>query len=243
MVTNSVVPWGKKGWQKGKGKGNGWYPSEYQPYYGEEYPSLGSGHRRNRSESSRSRSQSRDKHKSKSRDSDPVAKARETLLANDPEYKNFLLAKSMAEEDEKIRKQATMFANAIKPALEKMASSVSVGSPVPSPRKPSPTPSVRSSSPPPSHSKRTLRDNDSISKSQAAWIEAIFNYVVQIPKNSSWDDVVSKLATKLEKTKDNRKNLECVKSLDKFLDRQSPRPKTPKTGRSKAELLVSIIRS
>ena len=118
-MNSGMVPWGKgKGWPKGKGKGDTWQTWEDHSQH------RGGNHRHySRSESTRSHSSSREDRKKKSpkspKEKDTVEKAKETLMANDPEYKAFLLAKSMAEDDEKIRKQALMFADAMKGSLEK----------------------------------------------------------------------------------------------------------------------------
>ena len=123
-----MAPWGKgKGWQKGKGKGDNWQTWEDHSQH------RGGSHRNySRSESTRSHSSSREDRKKKSKKSpkekDTVEKAKETLMAKDPEYKAYLLAKTMAEDDEKIRKQALMFADAMKGSLEKMASKMSASS-------------------------------------------------------------------------------------------------------------------
>ena len=230
-----MVPWGKgKGWQKGKGKGDNWQTWEDHSQH------RGGSHRNySRSESTRSHSSSREDRKKKSKKSpkekDTVEKAKETLMAKDPEYKAFLLAKSMAEDDEKIRKQALMFADAMKGSLEKMASKMSASSGDKS--------LASEDTPPVSSRSHSPREPDKgISKHQAAWVEAIFGFAFDIPPGTSWDQVTSTLASRLEKTSTDRKNLENCKALGRFLDRQSPRPKAPKTGRDKAELLVSIIK-
>ena len=230
-----MVPWGKgKGWQKGKGKNDNWQPWEDQSQH-----RGGSHHGYSRSDSTRSHSSSREDRKKKSKKSpkekDSVEKAKEILKAKDPEYQAYLLAKTMAEDDEKIRKQALMFADAMKGSLEKMASKMSSSS--------GDNPVASSDTPPASSRSQSPRELDTgISKHQAAWVEAIFGFAFDIPPATSWDQVTSTLASRLEKTSSNRKNLENSKALVKFLDRQTPRPKTPKTGRDKAELLVSIIK-
>ena len=234
-----MVPWGKgKGWQKGKGKGDNWQTWEDHSQH-----RYGSHRNYSRSESTRSHSSSREDRKKKfpksPKEKDTVGKAKETLMANDPEYKALLLAKSMAEDDENIRKQALMFADAMKGSLEKMASKMSASS-GDKPLASEDTPPVSSRSHSPRHSPR--ESDKGISKHQAAWVEAIFGFAFDIPPATSWDQVTSTLASRLEKTSSNRKNLENSKALVKFLDRQTPRPKTPKTGRDKAELLVSIIK-
>ena len=93
----------------------------------------------------------------------------ETLVAHDPEYNNFLVAKPMA----------TMFAAATKPALEKMADSVSGASPEPSPRKSArsnpPAPSAHSKSPVRSSWMRSTRDRSALGAHpswQGAWAAA-----------------------------------------------------------------------
>ena len=231
-MNHAMAPSGKgKGWPKGKGKGDNWQNWE-------DHSQHRSGNRRHhsRSESTRSRSSSREDRKRKSKkapkEKDTVEKAKETLMANASEYKAFLLAKSMAEDDEKIRKQALMFAEAMKGSLEKMASNMAASSGDKS--------SVSEDTPPASI--RLYSKGKGISKQQAAWIEAIFGFAFDIQPGTNWDQVLSSLSSRLEKTSSDRKNLENSKALGRFLDRQSPRPKIPKTGREKAELLVKIIR-
>ena len=81
-----------------------------------------------------------------------------------------------------------------------------------------------------------------VSKEKAAWIEAILGFNVSVEAGTQWDEVITYLASKLSNTQQSRKNLECTKAFAKFLDSYSPRPKTPKTGKEKAELLVSLVR-
>ena len=151
------------------------------------------------------------------------------------EYKAFLLAKSMAEDDEKIRKQALMFADAMKSPLEKLASKMSASSGDKS--------MACGDTPPALNCSQSSREFDKgISKHQAAWVEALFGFAFDITSGTGWDQVTSTLANHLEETSTDQKNLENGKALGRFLDRQSPRPMTPKTGRAKAELLVSIIK-
>ena len=151
------------------------------------------------------------------------------------EYKAFLLAQSLDADDEKIRKQALMFADAMKSPLEKLASKMSASS--------GDKPMASGDIPPISNPSQSSWESDKgIPKHQAAWVEALFGFAFDIPPGTGWDQVTSTLANHLDETSTDQKNLENGKALGRFLDRQSPRPMTPKSGRAKAELLVSIIK-
>ena len=157
----------------------------------------------------------------------------ETLLAKDPEYSTFVVAKSMAQEDEKIRKQAAMFAEAIQGPIQKMTAEVAAlqYKPARHVKPPTTTDIAEKQSEP--------EEDENISKRQAAWIEAIFGFAFKISPGMDWAEVAAILKSKMEDTKSSWKNLDCIKCFSKFLDRQEPpRHKTPKTGREKAELLI-----
>ena len=158
-----------------------------------------------------------------------------------------MVAKSSAENDERTRTQAVAFAEAIKPALDRMASSMV--SPAKSGGKPaqSPSSSQRSPrsdrSPSPELSRKSKNHNsDLVLLAQGAWMEAILLYQVDIKADSEWDAVEEKLSKVFEQTATNRRNKSCVSALNKFLDRQKPRPTTPKSGLDKAKLFTKIIR-
>ena len=92
-----------KGWGRGRSKGKHWVP--YWQYY-----HMDDGYRSSSSSSS-PKSCSRNRRKaSSSTGSTSLARARKVLIDQDPEYRAFLEAKAMANDEEKTWKQAALFA-------------------------------------------------------------------------------------------------------------------------------------
>ena len=85
-------------------------------------------------------------------------------------------------------------------------------------------------------------DDEVISEEKAAYIGAILGFVFKVEPGFDWDEVTNWLASRLEQTASNRKNLQSVKAFFKFMDQQKPKPTIPRSGRAKAELLVKLIR-
>jgi len=181
-----------------------------------------------------------------------VEKARDYLKANDKEYQDFLLAKAAHEEDVKLRKQGEILANALKPTLDKIAAMHSP--PTTTPKKEggdgrsrkrspiSPAPSEDGSSQPPTPRVVATRSpkSSTIPPTQAKYLNAIFDFKINIGEGSAKEEAVTSLTGVLGKSETSRKNKACIDCFNRYLDSLKPRPKTPKSAKDKAELIVKL---